>query len=117
MFVCPSWRGPAERSSNQRGSIARVRRRAGFRPVSIPVAQPRAGCGKGVAMDLNKAFDDLQRTVNASPEAVKEARRRRDLFRDAFAAEADVAETVPSGSLARGSQKDPIHDVDVIIVY
>jgi hypothetical protein len=68
-------------------------------------------------MDLDKAFDDLQRAVNASPEAVKEARRRRDLFRDAFATEADVVETVPSGSLARGSQKDPIHDVDVIVIY
>lgn len=68
-------------------------------------------------MDLDKAFDDLQRAVNATPEAVKEARRRRDLFLDALGAEEDVVETVPSGSLARGSQKDPIHDVDVIIAY
>ncbi len=68
-------------------------------------------------MDIDKAFDDLQKAVNASPEAVKEARRRRDLFRDAFGGEADVNETIASGSLARGSQKDPIHDVDVIVVF
>jgi hypothetical protein len=68
-------------------------------------------------MDISKAFDDLQTAVNASPESVKEARRRRDLFRNAFGGDEDVTEGVPSGSLARGSQKDPIHDVDVIIVF
>lgn len=68
-------------------------------------------------MDISKAFDDLQTEVNAPPESVKEARRRRDLFRDAFDGDDDVTETVPSGSLARGSQKDPVHDVDVIIVF
>lgn len=28
-----------------------------------------------------------------------------------------MEETFPSGSLARGTQRDPIHDVDVIIVF
>jgi hypothetical protein len=55
--------------------------------------------------------------VNAPPGSVKEARRRRDLFQDAFRGDDDVSETLPSGSLARGSQKDPINDVDVIIVF
>jgi hypothetical protein len=68
-------------------------------------------------MDLSKAFDDLQTVVNAPPESVRKARRRRDLFRDAFGGDDDVTESVPSGSPARGSQKDPIHDVDVIIVF
>ena len=68
-------------------------------------------------MDISKAFDDLQREVNAPIESVREARRRRDLFRDAFAPEDDVVEVFPSGSLARGSQKDPINDVDVVIVF
>jgi hypothetical protein len=68
-------------------------------------------------MDIEAAFDDLQQEVNAPPEAVKEARRRRDLFQDAFGGEDDVSETLPTGSLARGSQKDPINDVDVVIVY
>lgn len=68
-------------------------------------------------MDIEDAFDELQKEVNAPLVAVKEARRRRDLFQDAFRGEHDVTETLPSGSLARGSQKDPINDVDVIIVY
>ena len=68
-------------------------------------------------MDINAAFDKLQQNVNASPEAVTEARRRRDLFRGTFGSEDDVEETVPSGSFARGSQNDPINDVDIIVVY
>jgi Second Messenger Oligonucleotide or Dinucleotide Synthetase domain len=68
-------------------------------------------------VNIENAFDDLQTEVNAPPALVKEARRRRDLFQDAFRGEDDVVETLPSGSLARGSQKDPINDVDVIIVF
>ena len=34
-------------------------------------------------MDINKAFDDLQRVADADPDQVREARRRRDLFRQA----------------------------------
>ena len=45
------------------------------------------------------------------PDAVAEARRRRNLFCSAFQTDADVTECVHSGSLARGSQKDPINDV------
>lgn len=68
-------------------------------------------------MDINKAFDELQREADADPEQVKEARRRRDLFRVAFEAEPDVEEFVASGSLARSTQREPINDVDVIVVY
>jgi hypothetical protein len=68
-------------------------------------------------LDIEAAFGELQQTVNAPIESVKEARRRRDLFQDAFAGDEDVTHTLPSGSLARGSQKDPIHDVDLIIVF
>jgi hypothetical protein len=63
------------------------------------------------------AFDEFQGIVNADAEQVKEARRRRDLFRDAFLNEGDVNEVIASGSLARGTHKDPIHDVDVVIIY
>ena len=35
----------------------------------------------------------------------------------ARAKQPDVAEVIRSGSLARGTQRDPIHDVDLIIVY
>ncbi|WP_306232105.1 nucleotidyltransferase domain-containing protein [Agrococcus beijingensis] len=68
-------------------------------------------------MNVDDAFEEFQQAVNADPGAVREARERRDLFRDAFSSETDVDEIIASGSLARGTQKDPIHDVDVIIVF
>jgi Second Messenger Oligonucleotide or Dinucleotide Synthetase domain len=68
-------------------------------------------------MDIDEAFNDLQKEVNAPQSAVDEAQRRRNLFIDAFKGDEGVNERRPSGSLARGSQKDPIHDVDVILVY
>lgn len=68
-------------------------------------------------MRPDTAFDLHQSVVNAAPESVREARRRRNFFCEAFAKQPDVTETVPSGSLARGTQRDPIHDVDLIIVF
>lgn len=66
-------------------------------------------------MKVDTAFDTYQGVVNAAPGAVTEARRRRDLFKDAFAGE--TVEVRPSGSLARGTQHDPIKDVDTILVF
>ena len=68
-------------------------------------------------MDLTDAFVELQKTADADPDEVAEARRRRDLFRDAFDGDADVVEVIPSGSLARSTQREPINDVDVIIIF
>lgn len=68
-------------------------------------------------MNVTSAFDDYQRHVNASPDSVKEARRRRDLFKSAFGADTDVVEVIASGSLRRGTQRDPINDVDVIVIF
>lgn len=68
-------------------------------------------------MSVDSAFETYQRTVNADPDQVKEARRRRDLIKSAFGAESDVDQVRASGSLARGTQKDPIHDVDTVIVF
>lgn len=68
-------------------------------------------------MSVLDAFKAFQSEVNADVEAVREARRRRDIFRSAFGSEEDVVEVLPSGSLARGTQKDPIHDVDLIVIY
>lgn len=68
-------------------------------------------------MNVNSAFEAYQKIVNADEDQVKEARERRDLFKDAFAGDADVDTVKPSGSLARGTHKDPIHDVDTIIVF
>jgi hypothetical protein len=63
------------------------------------------------------SFKSFQSVVNANPETVKEARRRRQIFEEAFLSQADVVEVVPSGSLARGTHKDPVHDVDLVIVF
>lgn len=68
-------------------------------------------------MSVTSAFADYQSYVNADADSVKEARRRRDLFKMAFGGESDVAEVIASGSLRRGTQKEPIHDVDVIVIY
>lgn len=68
-------------------------------------------------MNVTEAFDSYQKTVNADSAAVDEARRRRDLFDDALTQCGDVRRVKPSGSLARGTHKDPIHDVDLIIEF
>ena len=68
-------------------------------------------------MKVSTAFETYQTTVNAAPEVVKEARARRNLFKQALGTEPDVVEVRPSGSLARGTQHDPIKDVDTIIVF
>jgi hypothetical protein len=68
-------------------------------------------------MSLNEAFLTLQENVNADPLQVEEARQRREMFQLAFADEPDAVTSVPSGSLARGSQIEPINDVDLLWVY
>jgi hypothetical protein len=68
-------------------------------------------------MELSTAFDTFQREVNAEPEQLGEARRRRNLVKKAFGSESDVVERFPSGSLARGTMLEPIHDVDYVLVY
>jgi hypothetical protein len=66
---------------------------------------------------INDAFDDYQKHVNADDPQVVAARRRRDLFTDSLGGCDDVDEVVSSGSLRRGTHRDPIHDVDTIIVF
>lgn len=68
-------------------------------------------------MDITKGFDDLHKVADADPDQVREGRRRRDLFRDTFCPEDEIDGVVPSGSLARSTQRDPVNDVDLILVY
>lgn len=68
-------------------------------------------------MSLEDAFRTLQQNVNADPIQVEEARQRREMFQFAFAGEPDGLTSVPTGSLARGSQIEPINDVDLIWLY
>lgn len=67
-------------------------------------------------MSISDSFDQLQDAADASSESVAEARRRRDLFIVALESFTDVAEVRLSGSLARSTHKDPIHDVDLVSV-
>jgi hypothetical protein len=68
-------------------------------------------------VSLAAAFRDFQKVVNVDIEDVRSARARRDLFKSAFGSEPDVDDVIPSGSLARGTHTDPIHDVDIIVIY
>jgi hypothetical protein len=68
-------------------------------------------------MTLDEAFAALQADVDADPAVVDRARERRNAFRAAFDGEADVDTTFASGSLARGTQIEPIHDVDLLVRY
>jgi Second Messenger Oligonucleotide or Dinucleotide Synthetase domain len=68
-------------------------------------------------MGIGEAFDDFQKIVNADKDRVDVARGRRDIFKKAFNSEADIVETFGSGSLARSTQLDPVHDVDLVVVY
>lgn len=68
-------------------------------------------------MSIGNSFEHLQDAADATPEAVADARRRRDLFIPALESFPDVDEVRLSGSLARSTHKDPIHDVDLVCVY
>ena len=68
-------------------------------------------------MSILDSFADFRKKVDASPEQVTEARERRRIFESALLGESDVLEVVASGSLARGTHKAPIHDVDLIVVF
>jgi predicted nucleotidyltransferase len=68
-------------------------------------------------MSVESGFDDLQSAVDAEIDAMRKARGRRDAFRTKLPTAEDVIEVFPTGSLARGTHKDPIHDVDLVVVY
>lgn len=68
-------------------------------------------------MGVDGAFDAYQKTIDADPELVALARARRDQFIGALEKANDVKEIVKSGSLERRTQLEPIHDVDLIMVF
>lgn len=68
-------------------------------------------------MSVSSGFDALQAAANAVAEAVEEARRRRDVFTGALEGLPDVTAVIPSGSFARRTHKEPIHDVDLLVVF
>lgn len=68
-------------------------------------------------MGVFTAFDEFQGNVDADAAHVREARDRQRKFIDAIASADAVVEIIKSGSLARSTQLDPIHDVDLIAVF
>lgn len=68
-------------------------------------------------MSILDSFAAFRQAVDASPEQVAVARERRRAFEQALLSESDVVEVIASGSLARGTHKAPIHDVDLVIVF
>lgn len=68
-------------------------------------------------MGVYEAFDAYQEAVDADPVRVAIARARRDVFVGALEKADGVKEVVKSGSLERRTQLDPIHDVDLIVVF
>ncbi|MBI5341587.1 MAG: hypothetical protein HZB45_28235 [Mycolicibacterium rufum] len=68
-------------------------------------------------MGVYEAFNQYQESIDADPTQVSLARARRDLFIGALEKADDVKEIVKSGSLERRTQLEPIHDVDLIMVF
>lgn len=68
-------------------------------------------------MTVLDSFDSLQREIDADVEIVRLARERRDTFKMALAAASDVEIAWGSGSLARSTQLQPVHDVDLVVEF
>ncbi|WP_028708503.1 SMODS domain-containing nucleotidyltransferase [Propionicicella superfundia] len=68
-------------------------------------------------MTVLDSFDSLQRELDAAVEVVRVARQRRDTFKAALATAPDVKVVWGSGSLARSTQLQPVHDVDLVIEF
>lgn len=68
-------------------------------------------------VSVESGFDELQQHVDVPKDVVDCARERRDVFCAVLPTAEDVDRVRPSGSLKRGTHKDPLHDVDLIVVY
>lgn len=62
-------------------------------------------------------FDKFVRDVASDPLRELQARWRRSAITSALKGLPDVVEVIPSGSLARGTNWGPIHDIDLIVVF
>lgn len=66
---------------------------------------------------VEQEFHNFAREIQTDPLMVLLAKWRRSQFVDALKNRPDVAEIIPSGSLARGTHVGRIHDVDLIVVF
>jgi hypothetical protein len=67
--------------------------------------------------DSDSAFRDFAHAIETDPFDLLLAKWRREVFTTALRKLPGVAEVIPSGSLARGTQVGPIHDLDLIVVF
>lgn len=68
-------------------------------------------------MTVLGSFDSLQKEINADVDVVRLARQRRDDFKAALSTVPDVDVVWGSGSLARSTQLQPVHDVDLVVEF
>jgi hypothetical protein len=68
-------------------------------------------------MESDDSFRAFGREIQSDPISVLLAKWRRDAFIKDLEGRPDVVEVIPSGSLARGTQIGPVHDVDLIVVF
>ncbi len=63
-------------------------------------------------VSIDSGFNDLQNDLDD----LREARRHRDAFREGSGTAEDIIEIVPTGNLPRGTPKNPIHGVGVVVI-
>jgi hypothetical protein len=68
-------------------------------------------------MRSDNGFESFHRKIKSEPLGVLLAKWQRDAFIAKLKQLPDVEEVIPSGSLARGTQIGPVHDVDLIVVF
>jgi hypothetical protein len=68
-------------------------------------------------MESDDGFRSFGKAIESDPIGVLLAKWRRDAFIAKLKQFPDVAEAIPSGSLARGTQIGPVHGVDLMVVF
>ncbi|MBD8485018.1 hypothetical protein IFT79_05245 [Frigoribacterium sp. CFBP 8759] len=74
-------------------------------------------CDWEAFMTVMDSFESLQREIDADVKVVQLARQRRDTFKAALNTAPDVEVVWGSGSLARSTQLQPVHDVDLVVEF
>ncbi len=67
-------------------------------------------------MTINDLFEEARGRIAVPDEVLKEARKRRDEIRSIVEEEFETLRTFGSGSLAHGTQNDPLNDADAGVV-
>jgi hypothetical protein len=68
-------------------------------------------------MESDDGFRSFSQAIASDPIGILLAKWRRDVFIRKLKQLPDVVDVIPSGSLTRGTQIGPVHDVDLIVVF